>query len=148
MRRDERGRSLAPTQVLQQIGGEARVQPPYKPLRADGQGPPLSADSLGGQGIAEVTERAVVETMIRAYAAAWVARDREAWLRVFATDATQEDRVGVPVRRGAWFRGMFERLGFRRPDEGRVPSGRTSSSANEGGHREWMSFVLVAAAVL
>jgi steroid delta-isomerase len=55
---------------------------------------------LGGQGIAEVTERTVLETMIRAYAASWAARDREAWLRTFATDATQEDPVGAPVRRG------------------------------------------------
>jgi len=47
-----------------------------------------------------VTERTVLETMIRAYAASWAARDREAWLRTFATDATQEDPVGVPVRRG------------------------------------------------
>src|SRR5690242_21770892 len=38
--------------------------------------------------------------MIRAYAACWAARDREAWLRTFATDATQEDPVGAPVRRG------------------------------------------------
>ena len=47
-----------------------------------------------------MTERAVLETTIRAYAASWAARDREAWLRTFATDATQEDPVGVPVRRG------------------------------------------------
>ncbi len=38
--------------------------------------------------------------MIRAYAASWAARDREAWLRTVATDATQEDPVGGPVRRG------------------------------------------------
>jgi len=50
--------------------------------------------------IGEVTERTVRETMIRAYAASWAARDREAWFRTFATDATQEDPVGVPVRRG------------------------------------------------
>jgi SnoaL-like protein/uncharacterized protein DUF1801 len=42
----------------------------------------------------------VLATTIRAYAAAWAARDREAWLRTFATDATQEDPVGDPVRRG------------------------------------------------
>jgi steroid delta-isomerase len=42
----------------------------------------------------------VLETTIRAYAAAWGARDREAWLRTFATDAIQEDPVGDPVRRG------------------------------------------------
>jgi steroid delta-isomerase len=47
-----------------------------------------------------VTERTVLETTIRAYAASWAARDREAWLRTFATGATQEDPVGVPVRRG------------------------------------------------
>lgn len=33
----------------------------------------------------------MLETAIRAYAAAWAARDREAWLRTFAPDATQED---------------------------------------------------------
>src|SRR6266404_1753376 len=53
-----------------------------------------------GASIAEVTERRVLDTVIRAYAASWAARDREAWLRTFATDATQEDPVGVPVRRG------------------------------------------------
>jgi uncharacterized protein (TIGR02246 family) len=47
-----------------------------------------------------VTERTVLETTVRAYAASWAARDREAWLRTFATDATQEDPVGAPVRRG------------------------------------------------
>lgn len=47
-----------------------------------------------------MTERAVLEATIRAYAASWAARDREAWLGTFATDATQEDPVGVPVRRG------------------------------------------------
>src|SRR5882672_11819786 len=56
--------------------------------------------ALGGRAGAEVTERTVLETVIRAYAASWAARDREAWLRTFATDATQEDPVGVPVRRG------------------------------------------------
>lgn len=38
--------------------------------------------------------------MIRAYAASWAARDREAWLRTFATEGSQEDPVGGPVRRG------------------------------------------------
>jgi steroid delta-isomerase len=47
-----------------------------------------------------VTERPVLETTIRAYAASWAARDREAWLRTFATNATQEDPVGVSIRRG------------------------------------------------
>ena len=46
------------------------------------------------------SERTVLETAIRAYAASWGARDRDGWLRTFATDATQEDPVGVPVRRG------------------------------------------------
>jgi len=49
---------------------------------------------------AEVPEVAALETTIRVYAASWAARDREAWLRTFATDATQEDPVGDPVRRG------------------------------------------------
>jgi len=40
------------------------------------------------------------EATIRAYAAAWAARDREAWLGTFSMDATQEDPVGGPVRRG------------------------------------------------
>jgi steroid Delta-isomerase len=48
----------------------------------------------------KVIERTVLEAVIRAYAASWAARDREAWLRTFAADATQEDPVGVPVRRG------------------------------------------------
>jgi steroid delta-isomerase len=42
----------------------------------------------------------MLEATIREYAASWAAPDREAWLRTFATDATQEDPVGVPVRRG------------------------------------------------
>jgi steroid delta-isomerase len=54
----------------------------------------------GGPAGAEVAEGTVLEITIRAYAAAWAARDREAWLRTFATDATQEDPVGDPVRRG------------------------------------------------
>jgi len=36
-----------------------------------------------------------LQTIIRAYAASWAARDREAWLQTFAADATQEDPVGV-----------------------------------------------------
>src|ERR1700752_2446460 len=47
-----------------------------------------------------MTDQTPIETTIRAYAAAWAARDREAWLRTFAADATQEDPVGDPVRRG------------------------------------------------
>ena len=47
-----------------------------------------------------MTDETAIEATIRAYAAAWAARDREAWLRTFATDATQEDPVGDPVRRG------------------------------------------------
>ena len=46
------------------------------------------------------SNRTVLESVIRAYAASWAARDREAWLGTFATDATQGDPVGVPVRRG------------------------------------------------
>src|SRR5262245_20851546 len=59
-----------------------------------------SCGALGGQANAGVTERPVPQTTIRAYAAAWAARDRGAWLRTFAADATQEDPVGDPVRRG------------------------------------------------
>jgi len=47
-----------------------------------------------------MTDQIAIEATIRAYAAAWAARDREAWLRTFAMDATQEDPVGDPVRRG------------------------------------------------
>ncbi len=47
-----------------------------------------------------MTDQIAIEATIRAYAAAWAVRDREAWLRTFAMDATQEDPVGDPVRRG------------------------------------------------
>jgi steroid Delta-isomerase len=47
-----------------------------------------------------MTDQTPIEATIRAYAAAWAARYREAWLRTFATHATQEDPVGDPVRRG------------------------------------------------
>jgi len=47
-----------------------------------------------------MTDQTAIEATIRAYAGAWAARDREAWLRTFAADATQEDPVGDPVRRG------------------------------------------------
>ena len=46
----------------------------------------------------EVTERTVLATTIRGYAASWAARDRGAWLRAFAPDAIQEDPVGVSRR--------------------------------------------------
>ena len=45
-------------------------------------------------------DRAVIEATVRAYAAAWGAGDREAWLATFAASATQEDPVGDGVRRG------------------------------------------------
>src|SRR4030095_17028121 len=48
-----------------------------------------------------------LETTIRAYAEAWAARDRDAWLRTFAADATQEDPIGDPVRRGQAEIGKF-----------------------------------------
>jgi steroid Delta-isomerase len=47
-----------------------------------------------------MTDQTTIDTTIGAYAAAWATRDREAWLRTFAADATQEDPVGDPVRRG------------------------------------------------
>jgi limonene-1,2-epoxide hydrolase len=56
------------------------------------------ADEVVGE--SPTAEGTMLETTIRAYAAAWAARDRKAWLRTFATDATQEDPVGDPVRRG------------------------------------------------
>lgn len=48
-----------------------------------------------------------VDATIRAYAAAWGSRDREAWLATFALDATQEDPVGEAVRRGHREIGQF-----------------------------------------
>lgn len=41
-----------------------------------------------------------IRSLIRRYAAAWAARDREAWLSTFALTATQEDPVGGDVRTG------------------------------------------------
>ena len=41
-----------------------------------------------------------VRSLIRRYAAAWAARDREAWLSTFAEGATQEDPVGEGIRTG------------------------------------------------
>src|SRR5436309_1392555 len=38
-------------------------------------------------------DRVVIEKTIRAYAAAWAARDREGWRDTFADLATQEDPV-------------------------------------------------------
>jgi steroid delta-isomerase len=40
------------------------------------------------------------ERTIRAYAASFHSRDRDAWLASFADEATQEDPVGSPIRRG------------------------------------------------
>jgi steroid delta-isomerase len=48
----------------------------------------------------DVVDRARIEATVRAYAAAWGAGDREAWLATFAPSATQEDPVGSRVRRG------------------------------------------------
>jgi steroid Delta-isomerase len=45
-------------------------------------------------------DRDAIETTIRAYAAAFAARDREGWLATFADDATQEDPIGEGTRRG------------------------------------------------
>jgi uncharacterized protein (TIGR02246 family) len=47
-----------------------------------------------------VADRKTIEATLRAYAAAWAARDRVAWLDTFAESATQEDPVGSRVRRG------------------------------------------------
>jgi steroid delta-isomerase len=49
----------------------------------------------------------VIEETIRAYAEAWRARDRRAWLATFAPDATQEDPIGSGVRRGQEQIGAF-----------------------------------------
>lgn len=48
----------------------------------------------------DVADRNTIEATIRAYAAAWAASDRKAWLDTFAQHATQEDPVGSGVRRG------------------------------------------------
>ena len=45
-------------------------------------------------------ERDGIRALIRRYAGAWAAADREAWLSTFSTDATQEDPVGAPIRSG------------------------------------------------
>ena len=47
-----------------------------------------------------MSDRIIIEATIRAYAAAWAARDREAWLNTFAASAIQEDPVGSRKRRG------------------------------------------------
>jgi steroid delta-isomerase len=52
-------------------------------------------------------ERDDIERAVRRYAAAWAARDREAWLATFAEHATQEDPVGDGVRRGREEIGRF-----------------------------------------
>ncbi|MEJ8838407.1 nuclear transport factor 2 family protein [Ramlibacter sp. AN1133] len=55
----------------------------------------------------------------RAYAAAWAARGREAWLATFAAEARQQDPVGGPVRQGHeqigefWDREMARYLSIR-----------------------------------
>ena len=41
-----------------------------------------------------------VRSLVRRYAAAWAACDREAWLSTFAEGATQEDPVGEGTRTG------------------------------------------------
>jgi steroid delta-isomerase len=48
-----------------------------------------------------------IEATLRAYAAAWGAHDREAWLDTFAASATQEDPIGDKVRRGRGEIGEF-----------------------------------------
>ena len=67
-----------------------------RPVRGVGEGHPRCTPTLN----AEVTEATVLEATIRGYAADWAARDREAWRRTFAAEATQEDPVGASVRRG------------------------------------------------
>jgi uncharacterized protein (TIGR02246 family) len=47
-----------------------------------------------------VADQKTIEATIRAYAAAWAARDRGAWLDTFAESATQEDPVGSRMRCG------------------------------------------------
>ena len=47
-----------------------------------------------------MADDSAIETTVRAYVAAWAARDREAWLRTFDANATQEDPVGDTVRSG------------------------------------------------
>ena len=45
--------------------------------------------------------------LIERYAAAWANNDRDGWLATFAEDATQEDPIGSPVRRGRAEMGKF-----------------------------------------
>ena len=47
-----------------------------------------------------MADRKTIVATIRAYAAAWAARDRVAWLDTFAESAAQEDPIGSRVRRG------------------------------------------------
>jgi len=54
-----------------------------------------------------VPERKKIEATLRAYAGAWAAKDRIAWLDAFADSATQEDPIGSPVRRGRGEIGEF-----------------------------------------
>lgn len=54
-----------------------------------------------------MTLRIAIEATIRAYAAAWKARDRGSWLNTFAAGATQEDPIGAGVRTGRQEIGEF-----------------------------------------
>lgn len=54
-----------------------------------------------------MTDGSAIEATIRAYTAAWAARDRDVWLDTFAPDGEQEDPVGDSVRRGPEEIGAF-----------------------------------------
>jgi steroid delta-isomerase len=47
-----------------------------------------------------VDDRQRIEATIYSYCGAWQRRDRQQWLAAFRDDATQEDPIGSPVRRG------------------------------------------------
>jgi len=48
----------------------------------------------------DMADRKMIEATVRAYAAAWAANNRAAWLATFSESATQEDPAGSQVRRG------------------------------------------------
>ena len=64
----------------------------FKASGMPGDGNALTARDMSG--------RDQIERVIRRYAAAWGARDREGWLATFAASAVQEDPVGEGTQRG------------------------------------------------
>lgn len=58
-------------------------------------------------------DRERIEAAIRSYCASWERADRGQWLAAFHPDATQEDPIGEPVRRGHDEIGAFFDDGLR-----------------------------------